>query len=128
METTPYYFYDLDLLQETLDTIQLHTEGRNFHVHYAIKANNNHKILEMIAKRGFGADCVSGWEIESAIDAGFAPSSVVFAGVGMWLLLEALVKFAESNRIYALVFIVLSTLNFLADFRFKIAQWYESKY
>lgn len=82
METTPYYFYDLDLLQETLDTIQLHTEGRNFHVHYAIKANNNHKILEMIAKRGFGADCVSGWEIESAIDAGFAPSSVVFAGVG----------------------------------------------
>ncbi|MGB0246373.1 MAG: hypothetical protein ACPF9Z_07025 [Paracoccaceae bacterium] len=55
-------------------------------------------------------------------------STVVFAGVGMWLLLEALVKFAESNRIYALVFIVLSTLNFLAAFRFKIAQWYESKY
>lgn len=55
-------------------------------------------------------------------------STVVFAGVGMWLLLEAFVKFAESNRIYALVFIVLSTLNFLAAFRFKIAQWYESKY
>ena len=82
METTPYYFYDLDLLQETLEDIQLNTNGRNFHVHYAIKANNNHKILETIAKRGFGADCVSGWEIESAIDAGFAPSSVVFAGVG----------------------------------------------
>jgi diaminopimelate decarboxylase len=82
METTPYYFYDLDLLQETLEDIQLNTNGRNFHVHYAIKANNNHKILETIAKCGFGADCVSGWEIESAIDAGFAPSSVVFAGVG----------------------------------------------
>ncbi len=82
METTPYYFYDLDLLQETLEDIQLNTNGRNFHVHYAIKANNNHKILETIAKRGFGADCVSGWEIESAIDAGFAPSSIVFAGVG----------------------------------------------
>ncbi len=45
METTPYYFYDLDLLQETLEDIQLNTNGRNFHVHYAIKANNNHKMI-----------------------------------------------------------------------------------
>jgi diaminopimelate decarboxylase len=82
MESTPYYFYDLELLQETLDTIQLQTRNRNFHVHYAVKANNNHKILETIAKQGFGADCVSGWEIESALEAGFPAESIVFAGVG----------------------------------------------
>ena len=82
MESTPYYFYDLALLQETLETIQLQTVNRAFHVHYAVKANNNHKILETIAKQGFGADCVSGWEIESALEAGFSADSIVFAGVG----------------------------------------------
>lgn len=82
MESTPYYFYDLELLQETLETINANTQNRNFHVHYAVKANNNHKILELIAKQGFGADCVSGWEIESALQAGFPADSIVFAGVG----------------------------------------------
>ena len=82
MESTPYYFYDLELLQETLETINANTQNRNFRVHYAVKANNNHKILELIAKQGFGADCVSGWEIESALQAGFPANSIVFAGVG----------------------------------------------
>lgn len=82
MENTPYYFYDLALLEQTLDVIQHETIHDFFKVHYAIKANNNKQILALIAAKGFGADCVSGWEIEAAIAAGFAPKDIVFAGVG----------------------------------------------
>ena len=82
MENTPYYFYDLDVLDATLEAIQSNIIGESFYVHYAIKANNNMEILKRIAKNKIGADCVSGWEIETAIEAGFAPQSIVFAGVG----------------------------------------------
>ena len=82
MENTPYYFYDLDVLNNTLDAIDMATKSDSFHVHYAIKANNNKKIMQLIAKKGLGADCVSGWEIEAALNAGFDAEKIVFAGVG----------------------------------------------
>ncbi len=82
MQRTPYYFYDLEILDQTLDTVIANTSSDSFHVHYAIKANNNKKILEVIANKGLGADCVSGWEIEAAVEAGFPKESIVFAGVG----------------------------------------------
>lgn len=80
---TPFYYYDTDLLQKTLDTIKTEA-GRyeNFEVHYAIKANANPKVLSIIAHAGLGADCVSGGEIEAALKAGFPASKIVFAGVG----------------------------------------------
>ena len=48
MENTPFYFYDLNVLDDTLNTVLNCTESDNFHIHYAIKANNNKKILEII--------------------------------------------------------------------------------
>ena len=51
-------------------------------MHYAVKANANDRILQTIAKAGFGADCVSGGEVEASIKAGFPANKVVFAGVG----------------------------------------------
>ena len=53
-------------------------------------------------------------------------SSVAFFGVGIWFLLEALVYFSESTPT-AWLFVLVSTLNFLAAFRFKIAKYYEQK-
>ena len=53
-------------------------------------------------------------------------SSVAFFGVGTWFLLEALVYFSQST-LKAWLFVLLSTLNFLAAFRFKIANYYEQK-
>jgi diaminopimelate decarboxylase len=82
MENTPYYFYDLNLLTETLTLVQNEIKHDLFKVHYAVKANNNKQILSLIAAKGFGADCVSAWEIEASIAAGFAPKDIVFAGVG----------------------------------------------
>ena len=52
------------------------------HVHYAVKANANPRILSIIATNGLGADCVSGGEVQAALDAGFPADKIVFAGVG----------------------------------------------
>lgn len=79
---TPFYFYDLQLLKQNLEAAKIEAERYGYHVHYAVKANANDRILETIAKAGFGADCVSGGEVEASIKAGFPADKVVFAGVG----------------------------------------------
>lgn len=79
---TPCYYYDMDLLQRTLSTVKYEAEKVGAYVHYAVKANANPRILKTIAEFGFGADCVSGGEIQAAIDAGFSGDKIMFAGVG----------------------------------------------
>ena len=79
---TPFYYYDLDLLNETLDKAKAAADKRGFHVHYALKANFNDRILGLIQSKGFGADCVSGNEVQKSIDSGFPANQITFAGVG----------------------------------------------
>ena len=80
---TPFYYYDAELLRQTLRTIN-EEAGRHegFVVHYAVKANANPKILRIIREAGMGADCVSGGEIAASVKAGFPTSKIVYAGVG----------------------------------------------
>ena len=78
---TPFYYYDTELLRQTLSAIRDNITPE-MHVHYAVKACANPKVLSIIAQEGFGADCVSGGEIQAAIDAGFKPNKIVYAGVG----------------------------------------------
>ncbi|WP_109832310.1 diaminopimelate decarboxylase [Reichenbachiella versicolor] len=79
---TPFYHYDMELLENTLQALNNAIPSPNFKVHYAIKANAEKRVLELIQKYGFGADCVSGNEVQTAIDTGFNPNEVVLAGVG----------------------------------------------
>lgn len=79
---TPFYYYDMALLQDTLDEIRRCIAGFPFKVHYAVKANANAAILELIRRAGLGIDCVSGGELAAAISAGFAGNEIAFAGVG----------------------------------------------
>ena len=80
---TPFYYYDAELLRQTLRAINTEAEKHEgFVVHYAVKANANAKLLRIIREAGLGADCVSGGEIEASIKAGFPSSKIVFAGVG----------------------------------------------
>lgn len=79
---TPFYVYDLNLLRRTLQTAKKEAEKYNFQVHYALKANANSPVLDAVREHGFGADCVSGNEVKAAIENGFSPKHVVFAGVG----------------------------------------------
>ena len=80
---TPFYYYDAELLRETLRAINNEAQKHDgFSVHYAIKANANPKLLRIIREAGLGVDCVSGGEIEASIRAGFPSSKIVYAGVG----------------------------------------------
>ena len=80
---TPFYYYDIELLQRTLDTVQREAgKYKGFHVHYAVKANFNARLLQIIGEAGLGADCVSGGEVAAALAAGISPDRIVFAGVG----------------------------------------------
>lgn len=79
---TPFYYYDMDLLRRTLEIVSKEAAIYGYHVHYAVKANANPRILSLIAEYGLGADCVSGGEVKAALDAGFPSNKIVFAGVG----------------------------------------------
>lgn len=79
---TPFYYYDVELLEKTLATIKAEAGKYGYEPHYAVKANANESILKIISAAGLGADCVSGGEVEAAIKAGFPANKIVFAGVG----------------------------------------------
>lgn len=80
---TPFYYYDVQVLRDTLSAIQKEVaKYPNYVVHYAVKANANPKVLAVVREGGLGADCVSGGEIRAAVRAGFPAEKIVFAGVG----------------------------------------------
>lgn len=79
---TPFYYYDLEVLKQTLDLLTTEANKYNYKAHYALKANANPRILSVINSFGIGADCVSGGEVQAAVNAGFPSSKIVFAGVG----------------------------------------------
>jgi diaminopimelate decarboxylase len=96
---TPFYFYDLDLLEKTLETVKKISESYGYNVHYAVKANANPKLLKIISSYGFGADCVSGNEILAAIENGFPSDKIAFAGVGKS---DREIEIALDNNIFSL--------------------------
>ena len=79
---TPFYFYDMDLFRRTVSGLASLSSRYGIKVHYAVKANTEERLLRHISSYGFGADCVSGNEVEYAVSCGFRPENTVFAGVG----------------------------------------------
>lgn len=125
---TPCYVYDTALLAQTLDAIKTEiAEHDNYHVHYAIKANANPKILGIIVNAGMGADCVSGGEIQAALQAGFPAKDIVFAGVGKadWEITLALQNGigmfnVESTEELDIIHSIATDLNIRARVSFRI--------
>lgn len=79
---TPFYYYDTLLLDRTLKLYQQELERYDFRGHYALKANANREILKRVKEYNLGADCVSGGELQLALECGFDRGKIVFAGVG----------------------------------------------
>jgi len=75
---TPSFFYDLDVLEETIDEIV--TNKQEIDVFYSFKANSNVEILKFIRDKGLGAEVVSIGELNLALDLGF--KKIVMSGVG----------------------------------------------
>lgn len=93
---TPRYIYDIKLLKATLAALRKAAANPAYRLHYAVKANCEPQILRIIAETGIGADTVSGGEIRMAIDTGFAPEKICFAGVGKT---DAEIDFALSTGV-----------------------------
>ncbi len=79
---TPFYLYDMGLLRQTLESVVYESKRYGYKVHYAIKANYDDRVLAVIREYGLGIDCASGNELRKAIEAGFDPREIVYAGVG----------------------------------------------
>ena len=126
--STPFYYYDTDLLQETLQAIRTEIAAYpHYKVHYAVKACANPEILRLICQTGFGADCVSGGEIKAVLSAGFPATSIVYAGVGKadWeieLALEAGIEYfnVESIEELGIISEIAEKMNREARVSFRI--------
>ncbi len=79
---TPFYYYDIDLFMRTADKVAELSARYGIHTHYSIKANSDRRLNDILSSKGFGADCVSGDEIEFAVRCGYDPKRIFFAGVG----------------------------------------------
>ncbi len=125
---TPFYYYDTRLLAETLAAIKSETDSHEgWHLHYAVKACANSKVLRQIQQAGFGADCVSGGEIRTCLEHGFPAGEIVFAGVGKadWeieLALEAGIQHFNVESIPELEVIseIATRMGKVADVSFRI--------
>lgn len=125
---TPFYYYDTQLLAETLAAIKSETDKHeDYHLHYAVKACANPRVLQQIQQAGFGADCVSGGEIKACLENGFPANEIVFAGVGKadWeieMALEAGIQYFNVESIPELEVIdeIAQRMGKVADVSFRI--------
>lgn len=79
---TPCYVYSRAALESAFMEYRNALEGVDHLVCYAVKANSNLAVLDVLARLGAGFDIVSGGELERVIAAGGDPSKIVFSGVG----------------------------------------------
>jgi diaminopimelate decarboxylase len=79
---TPFYVYSTATLERHYDVFKQSFGALDTLVCYAIKANSNLSVIETLARKGAGADVVSGGELERALRAGVPPQRIVFSGVG----------------------------------------------
>jgi diaminopimelate decarboxylase len=79
---TPLYVYSRRAIERAFDRYSTALRGRASLVCYAMKANSNLAVLDILARRGAGFDIVSGGELERVIAAGGDPGKTVFSGVG----------------------------------------------
>ena len=96
---TPFYLYDTALLRQTLESVVYESNKYGYKVHYAIKANYDDHLLAIIREYGLGIDCASGNELQKAIEAGFDPQGIVYAGVGKR---DKELRYAIGQRILAI--------------------------
>ncbi|MBM3594602.1 MAG: diaminopimelate decarboxylase [Alphaproteobacteria bacterium] len=81
---TPVYVYSRATLARHAQVFRDALAARlpRLHIAYAMKANPNLAVLKVLAAEGYGADIVSGGELERALAAGIPVADVIFSGVG----------------------------------------------
>ena len=79
---TPCYIYSRATLERHYRAFDQALQSIDHQVCYAVKANSNLAVLQVLAQLGSGFDIVSGGELQRVLRAGGDPAKVVFSGVG----------------------------------------------
>ncbi|MBX1798870.1 diaminopimelate decarboxylase [Campylobacter jejuni] len=79
---TPFYIYNFDFIKERFLNIKEAFKARKSQIFYAVKANSNLSLLQMLANLDSGFDCVSIGEVKRALKAGAKAYKIIFSGVG----------------------------------------------
>ncbi|MEK9721183.1 MAG: diaminopimelate decarboxylase [Quisquiliibacterium sp.] len=79
---TPAYVYSRAAIRSAFTEFRQACDGRRVLVCYALKANSNLAVIDLLAREGAGFDIVSGGELQRVLAAGASPSRIVFSGVG----------------------------------------------
>src|SRR5689334_21436621 len=79
---TPFHAYSASAIRRHIAALDAALAGLDAQICFAVKANSNLAILQIMAQAGLGADIVSAGELQRALRAGIAPSRIVFSGVG----------------------------------------------
>ncbi|MCX2683031.1 diaminopimelate decarboxylase [Campylobacter sp. MIT 21-1685] len=79
---TPFYLYNFDIIEENFFNLKQAFKARKSQIFYAVKANSNLSLLQMLTRLGSGFDCVSIGEVKRALKAGAKPYKIIFSGVG----------------------------------------------
>jgi diaminopimelate decarboxylase len=82
---TPCFVYSRAMLEHQFRSYKEALRGREHLVCYAVKANSNLAVLNVLARLGAGFDIVSGGELERVLEAGGDPDKIIFSGVGKTL-------------------------------------------
>ena len=79
---TPCFIYSKAALEQNYQAYEKAFEGHSHLICYAVKANSNLAVLNVLSKLGAGFDIVSGGELDRVIAAGGDPKKVTFSGLG----------------------------------------------
>ncbi|HEG0603028.1 TPA: diaminopimelate decarboxylase [Campylobacter jejuni] len=79
---TPFYIYNFDFIKERFLNLKEAFKARKSQIFYAVKANSNLSLLQMLANLDSGFDCVSIGEVKRALKAGAKVYKIIFSGVG----------------------------------------------
>ena len=79
---TPLYIYSKKQILSQISNFSSSLDGLNSLICFAVKANSNIAILNLMAEQGLGFDIVSGGELKRVIAAKGDPKKVVFSGIG----------------------------------------------
>ncbi len=79
---TPVFVYSAATIRDRYERLQRMLAPVPHRIHYTLKANSSLGILRVMRELGAGADVVSGGELHRGLRAGFAPSDIIFGGVG----------------------------------------------
>src|SRR5215470_7442033 len=79
---TPVYVYSAATIRDRYERLDRTLGPVPHRIHYTLKANSSSGILAVLRELGAGVDVVSGGELYRALNSGFAPSDIIFGGVG----------------------------------------------